>query len=128
MLQSLIAYYLHERFGLGLEALGRVFFVGADRSPPPRCSSPRARRRRFGLLNTMVVSHLVSNVILIAIAVAPQRPLAVALLFARQLLSQMDVPDPAGLRDGGGPGPRARGRRHHHHAVAHGGAGGHARR
>jgi MFS family permease len=47
---------------------------------------------RFGLLNTMVLSHLVSNVFLIAIAFAPSAWLAVALLYARQLLSQMDVP------------------------------------
>src|SRR5882762_10865060 len=53
--------------------------------------APRAARR-FGLLNTMVVSHLVSNVFLIAIAAAPAAWVAVALLYARQLLSQMDVP------------------------------------
>jgi len=53
--------------------------------------APRAARR-FGLLNTMVVSHLISNVFLIAIAAAPAAWVAVALLYARQLLSQMDVP------------------------------------
>ena len=47
---------------------------------------------RFGLLNTMVVSHLVSNVFLIAIAAAPTAGVAVGLLLVRQLLSQMDVP------------------------------------
>jgi MFS family permease len=47
---------------------------------------------RYGLLPTMVVSHLLSNVALVAIAAAPSAAIAVALLFLRQLLSQMDVP------------------------------------
>jgi len=48
--------------------------------------------RAFGLLPTMVVTHLVSNVFLIGIAAAPSATIAVVLLFARQLLSQIDVP------------------------------------
>ena len=91
VLQSLIAYYLHERFGLGLEALGQVFFVAQILTAASLLLAARAARR-FGLLNTMVVSHLVSNVILIAIAFAPTAAMAVGLLLARQLLSQMDVP------------------------------------
>jgi MFS family permease len=91
VLQSLIAYYLHERYGLGLEALGQVFLVAQILTAASLLIAARAARR-FGLLNTMVVSHLVSNVILIAIAFAPSAWVAVALLYARQLLSQMDVP------------------------------------
>jgi MFS family permease len=45
-----------------------------------------------GLLPTMVLSHLISNVVLIAIAVAPTAPVAVVLLLIRHMLSQMDVP------------------------------------
>jgi MFS family permease len=91
VLQSLIAYYLHERYGLGLEALGQVFFVAQILTAASLLVAARAARR-FGLLNTMVVSHLVSNVFLIGIAVAPTAWVAVALLYSRQLLSQMDVP------------------------------------
>jgi MFS family permease len=91
VLQSLIAYYLHERYGLGLEALGQVFLVAQLVTAASLLIAVRAARR-FGLLNTMVVSHLVSNVLLIAMAFAPTAWLAVALLYARQLLSQMDVP------------------------------------
>jgi MFS family permease len=91
VLQSLIAYYLHERYGLGLEALGQVFLVAQILTAASLLLAARAARR-FGLLNTMVVSHLVSNVILVAIAFAPTAAAAVALLLARQLLSQMDVP------------------------------------
>ena len=91
VLQSLVAYFLHVRFGLGLEALGRVFFVAQVVTAVSLLLAARAAAR-FGLLNTMVVSHLVSNVFLIAIAAAPTAWLAVVLLYARQLLSQMDVP------------------------------------
>ena len=91
VLQSLVAYFLHERYGLGLEALGQIFLGAQLVTAASLLLAPRAARR-FGLLNTMVVSHLVSNVFLIAIAVAPTVWAAVALLYARQLLSQMDVP------------------------------------
>jgi predicted MFS family arabinose efflux permease len=47
---------------------------------------------RFGLLPTMVFTHLPSNLLLAALAFAPTLPVAVALLLARTLLSQMDVP------------------------------------
>jgi len=91
VLQSLVAYFLHVRFGLGLEALGWIFFVAQLVTAASLLLAARFALR-FGLLNTMVVSHLASNVFLIAIAAAPTAWLAVALLYARQLLSQMDVP------------------------------------
>lgn len=91
ILQSLVAYFLHARYGLGLEALGWVFFVAQVLTAASLLLAARAAAR-FGLLNTMVVSHLVSNVVLFAIAVAPTAAVAVVLLWARHLLSQMDVP------------------------------------
>ncbi|HEV8643290.1 MAG TPA: MFS transporter [Methylomirabilota bacterium] len=91
VLQSLVAYFLHVRFGLDLAALGLIFFVAqlltaASLLLAARCAA------RFGLLATMVVSHLASNVFLIGMAAAPSGAVAVALLLLRQLLSQMDVP------------------------------------
>jgi len=91
VLQSLIAYFLHERFGLDLATLGLVFFVAQIVTAASLLLAARAAAR-FGLLPTMVVSHLVSNVVLIAIAAAPTAWVAVALLYLRQLMSQMDVP------------------------------------
>jgi MFS family permease len=91
VLQSLVVYFLHERFGLGLDALGWIFFVAQMVTALSLLLAARFALR-FGLLNTMVVSHLASNVFLIAIAFAPGAWLAVAMLYARQLLSQMDVP------------------------------------
>ena len=91
VVQALLAYFLHVRFGLGLEALGRVFFVAQLLTAASLLLAPRLARS-FGLLPTMVLTHLVSNVFLIGIAAAPSAAAAVALLFARQLLSQIDVP------------------------------------
>src|SRR5918996_699405 len=91
VLQSLVAYFLHVRFGLGLEALGRVFLVAQLLTAASLLLAPRLARS-FGLLPTMVVTHLVSNVLLIGIAAAPTAALAIAFLYGRQLLSQIDVP------------------------------------
>lgn len=91
VLQTLIAYFLYVRFGLGLEALGRVFFVAQLLTAASLLLAPRLARS-LGLLPTMVLTHLVSNVFLVGIAAAPSAAIAIALLFARQLLSQIDVP------------------------------------
>lgn len=91
VLQSLVAYFLHARFGLELGGLGLTFFAAQLLTAASLLlAAPLAAR--FGLLPTMVVSHLVSNVVLIAIAFAPTATAAVALLLTRQLFSQMDVP------------------------------------
>src|SRR5262249_53409635 len=89
--QSLVAYYLHTRFGLDLGTLGVVFFFAQVFSAVSLLVAARLAGR-FGLLNTMVVSHLISNLFLIGVAFAPLAGLAVAIYLARQLLSQMDVP------------------------------------
>ena len=91
VLHSLIAYFLHERYGLTLETLGQVFFFAQLLTALSLLLAARAASR-FGLLNTMVWSHVASNVFLVAIAFAPTAAAAVALLLARNLLSQMDVP------------------------------------
>lgn len=91
VLQSLVAYFLHTRFGLDLAELGLTFFAAQLLTAASLLlAAPLAGR--FGLLPTMVVSHLVSNVVLIAIAFAPTAGVAVVLLLTRQLFSQMDVP------------------------------------
>jgi MFS family permease len=91
VLQSLVAYFLHTRFELGLETLGHVFFVAQILTAASLLLAPRLART-WGLLPTMVVTHLVSNVFLLAIAFAPVAWLAIALLLANRLLSQIDVP------------------------------------
>jgi len=91
VLQSLVAYFLHSRYALSLAALGSVFFAAQVCTALSLLLAPRAVGR-FGLLPTMVGSHLISNVFLMAIAVAPTAGAAVAFWLLRSLLSQMDVP------------------------------------
>jgi MFS family permease len=91
VLQSLVSYYLYRRYDLDLETLGLIFGVAQILTAVSVLLAARVAAR-YGLLQTMVVSHLLSNVALIAIAAAPSASVAVALLFLRQLLSQMDVP------------------------------------
>jgi len=91
VLQSLIAYWFYTRFDMDLAALGWTFFGSQVLSGLSLLLAARLAPR-LGLVNTMVFSHLISNVLLIGVALAPSAPLAVALLLARHLLSQMDVP------------------------------------
>jgi MFS family permease len=91
VLQSLLAYWLHVRFGLTPAAIGAAFFAQQLLAACSLLIAARASRW-LGLVNTMVFSHLASNGLLIAMGFAPTPALAVGLLLARALLSQMDVP------------------------------------
>ena len=91
VLQSLVAYFLHTRFDLTLEALGTIFFAVQIVTALSLLLAVRVAGW-LGLLPTMVLSHLISNVVLMAIALAPTPSVAVALLLIRHVLSQMDVP------------------------------------
>jgi MFS family permease len=91
VVQSLMVLFFHLRFGVSLSLLALLFFVANTFSALSfLAAAPLARR--IGLLATMVWTHLPSNVLLILVAFAPTFPLAAALLLARQVLSQMDVP------------------------------------
>ncbi len=91
VVQSLIALYFLERFGVPLTTLSVLFF-GANLLSALSFLAAVPLARRFGLLNTMVFTHLPSNVLLILVAFAPTFPIAATLLLSRQALSQMDVP------------------------------------
>ena len=90
-MQAFVAYVFTRRFDASPEALGVVFFaVGILQALSFQVAGRLAGR--IGLLRTMVLTHLPSNVLLAAIAFAPNLETAVALLLARFALSQMDVP------------------------------------
>jgi len=91
VVQSFVAYWFRLKFGLSLEVLGALFFGVGLLQTASFLAAPRLAER-IGLLNTMVFTHLPSNVLLAAIAFAPNLATAVGLLLARQALSQMDVP------------------------------------
>jgi MFS family permease len=89
--QSLLAVWLFERFDLSLVAASLFFFWSSLLSA---FSFPVAARiaRRFGLINTMVYTHIPSSLCLIVAAFVPSMPVALGLLLVRSALSQMDVP------------------------------------
>jgi MFS family permease len=91
VVQSLIAFYFHLRWGVGPEVLGPVF-MGVGLLQAVSFTVAARVSERIGLINTMVFTHLPSNVLLMAIPLAPTLPWAIALLLARHALSQMDVP------------------------------------
>jgi predicted MFS family arabinose efflux permease len=91
VLQSFLAWWLHRKFGADGAVLGAVFF-GTNLLSGASGLAAVPLARRIGLVNTMVWTHLPSNVLLMLVPLMPTLPLAVALLLARHLLSQMDVP------------------------------------
>ena len=88
---SIIAFWFHERFGVEPAALGAIFF-GANLLAAVSALSAARLAARFGLVNTMVFTHLPSNVLLILVPFMPTFELAVIVLLARFSISQMDVP------------------------------------
>lgn len=91
VVQSLVAWWFNRHFGVGPAALGGIFF-GANVLAGLSALSASALARRFGLVNTMVFTHLPSNVLLVAVPFMPTLSLAVTVLFLRFSISQMDVP------------------------------------
>lgn len=91
VVNSLLALWLLQRFGLSLAQAGTFFFAAGLLSAASQFAAATVARR-IGLLNTMVFTHIPSSMFLIAAAFAPTLPLALALLLCRSALSQMDVP------------------------------------
>ncbi len=89
--QSILSYYFFERYALQLTSLGLIFSVTQIITAMSFLAAERIARR-IGLLRTMVLTHIPSNVFLGSIPFAPSAVWAVLLLFCRQSLSQMDVP------------------------------------
>ncbi|OLC48375.1 MAG: hypothetical protein AUH80_02935 [Chloroflexi bacterium 13_1_40CM_4_65_16] len=88
---AVISYWLHVRFGAGPALLGPIF-AGVALLQALSYEVSGRLSGRFGLINTMVFTHLPSNVLLLLVAFSPTLGWAVGFLFARFLLSQMDVP------------------------------------
>ena len=91
VVQSFAAYWFYLRFGVDPATLGAIFF-GANLLAGISALAASRLAARFGLIRTMVFTHLPSNLLLILVPLMPSLPLAVAVLFARFSISQMDVP------------------------------------
>jgi MFS family permease len=91
VIQSMIAYWFHVRFGVPEGILGGIFF-GANILAGISALLAVKLADSIGLINTMVFTHIPSNILLILIPLMPTLPLAIGLLLLRFSISQMDVP------------------------------------
>ena len=91
VIQSFAAYWFYLRFAVNPETLGVVFFAANVLAGISALLASRLATR-FGLLNTMVATHLPSNVLLILVPLMPNLSMAVTVLLVRFSISQMDVP------------------------------------
>lgn len=89
--QSLLALWLFGRFQLSVATAGTIFFWVGILSALSQLVAVRIAAR-FGLVNTMVFTHIPASIFLILVPFMPTLPLALAFLFLRSALSQMDVP------------------------------------
>jgi MFS family permease len=91
VVQSIMAFWFNQKFGVEPVVLGSIFF-GANILAGISALLAARIAARFGLINTMVFTHVPSNVLLMLVPLMPTLPLAIAVLLARFSISQMDVP------------------------------------
>ncbi len=91
IVQSLLAYWFHVKYGVDTGVLGTIFFAANILAGFSALFAARIAKR-FGLINTMVFTHVPSNIFLILVPLMPNLPLAIGMLLARFSISQMDVP------------------------------------
>jgi hypothetical protein len=91
ILQSVVAYWFHARFGASPAFLGTLFFLANLLAALSALLAHRLAAR-FGLVNTMVFTHLPANVLLVTVPWMPGLGLAAAMYLIRSAISQMDVP------------------------------------
>jgi predicted MFS family arabinose efflux permease len=91
IVQSMIAYWFHVKFGVDSGVLGSIFF-GANVLAGISALLAVPLAARIGLINTMVFTHIPSNILLMLVPLMPTLPFAIGLLLLRFSISQMDVP------------------------------------
>jgi MFS family permease len=91
VVQSMIAYWFHVKFGVDSGVLGSIFF-GANVLAGISALLAVPLANKIGLINTMVFTHIPSNILLMLVPLMPNLPLAITLLLLRFSISQMDVP------------------------------------
>jgi MFS family permease len=91
VIQSIVSLWFFTKFGVDLAAISVIFSVAGVLTAFSFFAAAKIADR-IGLVNTMVFTHIPSNVFLILVGFAPSLPLAIAFYLARMTLSQMDVP------------------------------------
>ena len=88
---AILSFFFYERFGVSEGAIGPLFFAARVANAFSHLAATRLARR-FGLVNTMVFTHIPSSLLLITVAWAPSFAVAAALFILREGLVEMDVP------------------------------------
>jgi MFS family permease len=91
IVQSMIAYWFHIKFSVDAGIIGSIFF-GANVLAGISALLAVRLANKIGLINTMVLTHVPSNILLVLVPLMPTLPLAIAVLLLRFSISQMDVP------------------------------------
>ena len=91
VIQSMVAYWFHVKFGIEAGVIGSIFF-GANILAGISALLAGRLAKKIGLINTMVFTHIPSSILLILVPLMPNLPLAIGVLLARFSISQMDVP------------------------------------
>lgn len=91
IVQSMIAYWFFLKFAVSVDVLGSIFF-GANLIAGLSALAAVRVAKKIGLVNTMVFTHIPSNILLCLVPLMPTLPLAIAMLLLRFAISQMDVP------------------------------------
>jgi MFS family permease len=91
VVQSMVAYWFHVRFGVEAGIIGSIFF-GANILAGISALLAGTLAKKIGLINTMVFTHIPSNILLMLVPLAPTLPMAILVLLLRFSISQMDVP------------------------------------
>ena len=91
VIQSIVSFWFYTKFGVDLTTLSYIFSIAGVLTAFSFLVAAKIADR-IGLINTMVFTHIPSNILLILVAFAPTLPLAIAFYLARMALSQMDVP------------------------------------
>ena len=91
VIQSMVAYWFHVKFGIEAGLIGSIFF-GANILAGISALLAGRLAKKIGLINTMVFTHIPSNILLMLVPLMPNLPLAIGVLLARFSISQMDVP------------------------------------
>ena len=91
VIQSIVSFWFFTKFGIDLNTISIIFSVAGVLTAVSFLFAARLADK-IGLINTMVFTHIPSNVLLVLLAFAPSLPLAMGLYLARMGLSQMDVP------------------------------------
>src|SRR5919197_1558018 len=91
VIQSIVSFWFFTKFGVELTTISYIFSIAGVLTAFSFLVAAKIADK-IGLINTMVFTHIPSNILLILVAFAPTLPLAIALYLARMALSQMDVP------------------------------------